>query len=177
MTFDELAVFARRSWSATWGIAQDGGGSSTMVINGQVINSPSDPCHRSNGSRVNSSPASKSLQLGTVETVIDITPQAESGVCERQVANGMMMVVGEPKDQSRVFVPGMAISTATITDVRLGPGTNFGVISTFRQTRVELSFITKQDWMGFWQSTAIGGTRLSEMSRVGFARRILSSPG
>ena len=38
MSIHELAVFARDTLGATWGVAQDGGGSSTMVINGQVVN-------------------------------------------------------------------------------------------------------------------------------------------
>ncbi len=38
MTLDELTSFTRDTLGATWGVAQDGGGSSTMVINGQVVN-------------------------------------------------------------------------------------------------------------------------------------------
>ena len=38
MSIHELAVFTRDTLGATRGVAQDGGGSSTMVINGQVIN-------------------------------------------------------------------------------------------------------------------------------------------
>ncbi len=38
MTLDELTQFTRDTLEATWGVAQDGGGSSTMVINGQVVN-------------------------------------------------------------------------------------------------------------------------------------------
>lgn len=38
MTIDELATFAKETLYATDGIAQDGGGSSTMVVNGEVVN-------------------------------------------------------------------------------------------------------------------------------------------
>lgn len=38
MSIDELAIFARDYLSATDGVAEDGGGSSTMVINGEVKN-------------------------------------------------------------------------------------------------------------------------------------------
>ena len=38
MTIHELALFARDVLGATQGVAQDGGGSSTLVINGQVVN-------------------------------------------------------------------------------------------------------------------------------------------
>lgn len=46
MTIDELAIFARDTLGATWGINQDGGGSSTMVVNGKVVNNPSDGSER-----------------------------------------------------------------------------------------------------------------------------------
>lgn len=38
MTIDELAAFSKDTLGATGGIAQDGGGSSTMVVNGNVVN-------------------------------------------------------------------------------------------------------------------------------------------
>jgi len=38
MTIDEMATFAKDTLGATGGIAQDGGGSSTMVVNGKVVN-------------------------------------------------------------------------------------------------------------------------------------------
>lgn len=66
MTIDELASFCVDTLGAAWGINQDGGGSSTIVVNGVVRNSPSD------GS-------------------------------ERQVGNGLMMVVVEPMEKSTAF--------------------------------------------------------------------------
>ena len=48
---------------------------------------------------------------------------------ERAVANGMMMVVVQPKVQSTRFVPGQAVRTSSITPVRLGPGTNHGMLT------------------------------------------------
>ncbi len=41
MTIPELAAFCRDQLGATWGVNQDGGGSSTMWIQGEVINRPS----------------------------------------------------------------------------------------------------------------------------------------
>lgn len=38
MTIPQLASFAKNELGATYGIAQDGGGSSTMVVNGEVVN-------------------------------------------------------------------------------------------------------------------------------------------
>ncbi len=42
MTIGELALFCRDRLGATWGVNQDGGGSSTMWLNGVVKNRPSD---------------------------------------------------------------------------------------------------------------------------------------
>lgn len=92
MSIQELAIFCKDTLAATWGINQDGGGSSTMVVNGIVKNNPSD---------------------GT----------------ERQVANGMMMVVVEPIEQSTILATGEPVTTLNPTDVRLGPGSNYPVIA------------------------------------------------
>jgi hypothetical protein len=41
MTIPELATFCKDALEATWGVNQDGGGSSTLWVNGEVINRPS----------------------------------------------------------------------------------------------------------------------------------------
>ena len=46
MTLDELGEFARDSLSAEWGLNLDGGGSSTIWVNGVVENRPSDGYER-----------------------------------------------------------------------------------------------------------------------------------
>lgn len=46
MTIDQLAEFCKNTLGATWGVNQDGGGSSTMVVNGTVMNNPSDGSQR-----------------------------------------------------------------------------------------------------------------------------------
>jgi hypothetical protein len=46
MTFAEVAAFCRDRLNARWGVNQDGGGSSTMWINGMVANRPSDGSER-----------------------------------------------------------------------------------------------------------------------------------
>jgi hypothetical protein len=38
MTIRQLAEFSKNTLGASYGIAQDGGGSSTMVVSGQVVN-------------------------------------------------------------------------------------------------------------------------------------------
>ncbi len=90
MTIDELGRFCRDTLGAQWGINQDGGGSSTMWVQGRVRNVPSD---------------------GT----------------ERQVANGLMMIVVEPPENSRRFKPSQQVATVAETPLRLGPGDNFDV--------------------------------------------------
>ena len=48
----------------------------------------------------------------------------------RAVANGMMMVNPLPKVQTTTFCPGQSVKTTASANVRLGPGTNYGTITT-----------------------------------------------
>ncbi|UCD27411.1 MAG: phosphodiester glycosidase family protein [Planctomycetota bacterium] len=93
MTIDELAEFCKNTLGATWGVNQDGGGSSTMVVNGTVMNNPSD------GS-------------------------------ERSVANGMLMCNLLAKSQTTTFAADDPVQTNAAANIRLGPGTNYAVITT-----------------------------------------------
>jgi len=90
MTIDELGRFCRDTLEARWGINQDGGGSSTMWVQGQVRNMPSD---------------------GT----------------ERAVANGLMMIVVEPPENSTRFAPLQSVVAGAETELRLGPGDNYDI--------------------------------------------------
>jgi len=90
MNMDELGNFCLDYLDAVEGINQDGGGSSTLWLNGEVMNVPSD------GS-------------------------------ERSVANGLMMVLVEPLEQSTRFTPGDLVRTVSNISVRVGPGTNYAV--------------------------------------------------
>ncbi len=47
MTFEQLGNFCKDMLGATWAISQDGGGSSTLVVNDKVLNVPSDGRERS----------------------------------------------------------------------------------------------------------------------------------
>jgi hypothetical protein len=96
MTITELANFCKDTLHATWGINQDGGGSSTMWVNGEVMNSPSDG-H------------------------------------EREVANGMMMVVVEPMQRSSTFQVGDLVRTLKPAPIRLGPGPNYSTIKSVKE--------------------------------------------
>jgi hypothetical protein len=129
MSLDELAGFTKEVLGAKFGIAQDGGGSSTMVIQGTTVNLPSDKCKNFYLPKVSKLEKSPSYGLGTVETseTINLTP---SPLCERPVANGMMMVVLQPKDNSATFSAGDTPMTLSPTDLHLGPGTNYGSLLT-----------------------------------------------
>jgi hypothetical protein len=128
MTIDELATFVKHELDARDAISQDGGGSSTMVINGEVVNVPSDLCHKVYlPDVVNPLPETSRIEL--VKTKVDRIPLIDNGLCERQVANGMMMVVQEQAKRSSVFLPSMAAYTTESADVRLGPGDNFAVFA------------------------------------------------
>ena len=91
MTMDDMAGFCQGELGATWGMNLDGGGSSTMWVNGEIMNRPSDG-H------------------------------------ERAVANGLMMVVVEPKEQSSRFSPGQHVIAQREAELRLGPGRSYSVI-------------------------------------------------
>lgn len=93
MTYPELGNWLVSNLGAQWATNQDGGGSSTMWVNGQVKNVPSD-----------GSP--------------------------RAVANGLTMVVVQPKVQSTAFSVAQLVTTNANSNVRLGPGTNYGILAT-----------------------------------------------
>lgn len=48
---------------------------------------------------------------------------------ERAVANGLFMIRVQPKVQTTTFVPVQLVTTNTTANVRLGPGTNYGVLT------------------------------------------------
>jgi len=102
MSMVELALFAKLNLGATWGVAMDGGGSSTMVVNGEVRNNPN---------------ADMRLRNRTVKE-------------SRTVADGLMMALLQPMERSQRFKPGEAvtISEPGSANLRTGPGTNYPVI-------------------------------------------------
>ena len=96
MTIAELGDFCVKHLGAVQALALDGGGSSTMVVNGAVKNKPSD-----------------------------------GG--EERVANGLLLAFVSPAVVSSRFHAGERLRTTTATDLRLGPGTNYGVAATAPQ--------------------------------------------
>jgi hypothetical protein len=121
MSMVEMAMFARNKLGATNGTAMDGGGSSTMVVNGELMNRPNTESSESGAI----APTEAARVSGKPGGLMQSTP------IERAVANGMMMVVVLPKEQSTHYKTGDKVITpdAGETQVRLGPGTNYAVIA------------------------------------------------
>jgi len=92
----ELGVFAKTQLGVVWGAALDGGGSSTMVVNGAVVNNPN-----------------AELEDGS------------AGAVERVVGNGLMMVAVQPMEISSQFQQSDRVRAGKDLEVRLGPGTNY----------------------------------------------------
>jgi hypothetical protein len=106
MSIVELSFFVKNSIGAVWAIALDGGGSSTMYVNGEIKN-----------------------KTAATETYSD-----DRGI-ERAVANGIMMVQIQPKQQSNKFSAGdqVYVSGADLLAIRTGPGVNYGIIGSIEQ--------------------------------------------
>jgi hypothetical protein len=138
MTVAEMADFAKYTLGATDAIMQDGGGSSTMVINGQVVNNTF--CNNvyctskiylplvinsADGEQITEQPTPEVMSEPTVEW------DAELQILQRLVANGMLMVRVLPKEIStQPYDPGDPITAFTDVNVYLGPGTNYAILGT-----------------------------------------------
>jgi exopolysaccharide biosynthesis protein len=93
MSCERLGNWAKATLGATDGVNCDGGGSSEMIVNGTIVNNPSD------GS-------------------------------ERAVCNGVLMINVVPKQQTTTFSTGQTVTVASAANLRLGPGTNYGLRGT-----------------------------------------------
>jgi hypothetical protein len=152
MTIPELARFAKNTLGASWGVSQDGGGSSTMVVNGEVVNNTYCnivDCDRHAGEPVEKLLAGLAGNFQALQTPdgTDQPPQLDADgfplteeyyaysadtaapTLQRLVANGLMMVVVEPKEQSSAFKPANKVYTKDLTQVRLGPGNNYSLVA------------------------------------------------
>lgn len=107
MSMVELGVFTKMTLGADWGVAMDGGGSSTMVVNGRVVNHPMTDIEEENSNSVQE--------------------------VERAVANSWMMVSvkqGERSSRFQVFDP-VFISAEQGMLLRAGPGVNYPQFAVF----------------------------------------------
>ncbi|HEX9617463.1 MAG TPA: phosphodiester glycosidase family protein [Anaerolineales bacterium] len=144
MTIAELGAFTRDTLGAHWGIAQDGGGSSTMVINNVVMNNTycnnvfcSTKIYLPLTVGGNTSDELAAELEAEQPSALAPAPYPAGGdsnlvlttAVERLVANGMLMVVVEPVSRSERYAPGSSIRAVDQVEIRLGPGTNYGVLA------------------------------------------------
>ena len=127
----ELGRFTRDTLAASDGVTLDSGGSSTMVINGQVVNNTYCNFTRKCGmqpeqERPSEADRDANAWLSTRQTS---GPEAPATL-EPLVGNAWMMLVVEPKVQSSQFVPDQVVITKQTTDLRLGPGANYPQLNT-----------------------------------------------
>ncbi|MBM3123422.1 MAG: hypothetical protein FJZ97_14735, partial [Chloroflexi bacterium] len=108
MTIEELGLFCRDTLGAAWGINQDGGGSSTLWVQGEVRNLPSDGTERqvANGlMMIAVEPPDNSTRYRPADAVLTTTPAAlrlgpgdNYGVAARLPAG----ILGEIVDHSKL---------------------------------------------------------------------------
>ena len=150
MNMEQLGLFARDVLSATYGVAQDGGGSSTMVINDEVVNdtfcndgncryhallplvtrkdSSNSPQETPQGGSTRAEPRRSFPHLALTPSTVTQESSTSFVPRSRSVANGMMMINIEPITRSLTLSPTEVVTTLASTDVRLGPGTNYAVL-------------------------------------------------
>jgi hypothetical protein len=121
MTFDEVAAFARDTLGATWAILQDGGGSSVMVVNGQVKNHPVSACYAVYLPLVQGSNPQPSV-TNTPAPAMTTDPRFS---CERSVANAMLMINVQPAERSQTLHAFDLVTIPSQAEIRLGPGSNY----------------------------------------------------
>ena len=159
MTIRELSDWLESSMGATDAVSLDSGGSSTMVVNGVVVNNTTCNYTRDCGS-------------GSAEPPLDSTgtPPSQNGAgiewspedVQPFVGNGMMMVAVEPLRRSSSFQVNQPMTVLQQTSLRLGPGTNYATRLTLNagaQGTVQSHSINGVLAKGsYWWKLAIGGS-------------------
>lgn len=189
MTIPELAQFAKDNLGATHGVAQDGGGSSTMVVNGEVVNNTFCnivtcegniylPLALQGGGKSQSggdgAPSTRSEEtpqssvlsgdgFPLTEAYYEFTQTATGTILQRLVANGMMMVVVQPKSASDIFTPNQSIKTLLDANVRLGPGTNYAILQTVPANTPGIIYGEDNGLNGVWAKGAFWWRVLLEL--------------
>lgn len=97
MNFTDCGNFCRDELEATYAVTQDGGGSSTLWVDGNVMNHPSDKDKEGVPGRL------------------------------RPVANGYLIALLKPARRSKVFSAGSKVKLTEAPEPRLGPGIQFGL--------------------------------------------------
>ena len=126
----EIAQFAKNYLSATDAATLDGGGSSTMVVDGVVVNNTTCNFTDCTDSQPTLRPPFES------ELIVETNPingesidmgvwSEETQLVEAIVPNGLLMVVAEPPVLFNAFPAGSTPQVFTNTEFRLGPGRNY----------------------------------------------------
>lgn len=147
MSINQVAGFAQKELGATWGVSEDSGGSSTMVINGEVKNNTTCNWEKCLSNTEMSMPLPEPLndnQLHIPDSLFSTVTQ------EALVGNGMMMVVVKPKIQIDSYHPDDSITTTADTEVRLGPGKNYAVLNTVPANTQGVILKPVSDLNGVW---------------------------
>ena len=130
----ELGGFAIHTLQASDAVTLDSGGSSTMVINGQVVNNTYCNFTRKCGMQ----PEHERDRPGRIDPEFNPALEAQEknpsslpapAVLEPFVGNAWMMLVVEPKVQSSQLEPDQLVMTNQPTELRLGPGTNYAQLA------------------------------------------------
>ncbi len=158
ITIRELSDWMESTLGATDAVSLDSGGSSTMVVNGQVVNNTTCNYTRQCGTQN----ATQSDELTLTPTSPD-KPSAEWSVDDVQplVGNGIMMVAVDPLARSNSFSTGQAMTVLQQTSLRLGPGSNYATLATLNsgaQGSVQAHSINGVLAKGsYWWKLGVGG--------------------
>lgn len=130
----DLTDFLQTQLGATDAVSLDSGTSSTMVVNDQAVNYTECSCMWDLSTRpecglpgVASRPIPADADP-SVPLAACVDPDGD-GLHESLAATGMMMVVVEPVQRSQTFSITQSVVVSATTDLRLGPGTNYGSIA------------------------------------------------
>ncbi len=104
MSIGELADFCRDKLDATWGLNQDGGGSSAMWVNGKIVNSPSDGYER---------PVANGLLMMSIEPPARSSRFAEGFQVDVQIPGEVRLGPGTNQPIWGIAQPGEVVQIAT----------------------------------------------------------------
>jgi hypothetical protein len=142
MTLAELSNFLVSQLQVTDAVTLDGGGSSTFVVYGMIINNTYCNFTRNCGIPSNEQNTAPSAPASQLETPLEYLPPVSSteqslgilapeqpdcvpGDCKPQSGTAFMMVSSQPISQSLTFTPTQIVTTTASAAIRLGPGTNY----------------------------------------------------
>ena len=131
LNIGELGSFLKNNDAilATDAVSLDSGTSSTMVVDGAVVNRTD--CNFLRNCGWPQVTADDPLVKPPEETVLDpaLTYKTEwdnpTGAVEALIGTSFLLVSVEPIQKSTTFTPTQAITTKASTAIRLGPGTNY----------------------------------------------------